>query len=487
MNAVAPIASPGAIVDVAATIKEAGKLFDKRDYQAALLLSSGAYEQAKAGANYAAKVKASQQLVGKARQMQADALKIESYCYVAIANAVDEAQSKGRLAKPGRKSNVQGLDIFTLEDVGIDRRRLLEARKLRDAERDRPGFINQVVEGRIALGLEPSRANLRAAIGTSSATNAERGDNFYQTPPEAMQTLIALEGFASVVLDPSVGKGASSRPLEEAGYDVMVSDLVDRGYVTMAGKPQAVGDFLLSMPPEGDAPDICSNPPYGAVLNAFVAHALKVWKPRKMALLLNLNFQCGFADDDRNFVMDENPPARIYVFKRRLPMMHREGWDGPTASSRMNTAWFIWELQTDETYGDVTVTRRVDWMDFVDADAIEPGEGGHAGDIAFREDFTRETPRRSLDERVADERARALIWAAEQESFDAVELRRGISRRPSTAEGLISALHSEGLIRPSGEIERWTVSDNGWLALKATAGLLIASPYDLSEVLHAGT
>lgn len=71
--------------------------------------------------------------------------------------------------------------------------------------------------------------------------------------------------------------------------------------------------------------------------------------------LLNLNFLCGFADDDRNFVMDDCPPARVYVFKRRLPMMHRDGWDGNKASSRMNTAWFVWERDEAGNYGSATI------------------------------------------------------------------------------------------------------------------------------------
>ncbi|WP_246752721.1 hypothetical protein [Sinorhizobium sp. BG8] len=98
-----------------------------------------------------------------------------------------------------------------------------------------------------------------------------------------------------------------------------------------------------------------------------MAHALRVHRPGKMALLLNLNFLAGFYDPDRTFVMDECSPARIYVFKRRLPMMHRDGWDGPTASSRMNTAWFIWERDEGGSYGDRTEIRRVDWKDYVPA------------------------------------------------------------------------------------------------------------------------
>ena len=66
-----------------------------------------------------------------------------------------------------------------------------------------------------------------------------------------------------------------------------------------------------------------------------------------MAALLNLNFMTGFDDPDRVFLMEACPPSRIYVFSRRLPMMHRDGWTGPTASSQMNTAWYVWERNDD--------------------------------------------------------------------------------------------------------------------------------------------
>ncbi|WP_320188884.1 ParB/RepB/Spo0J family partition protein (plasmid) [Agrobacterium rosae] len=216
------------------------------------------------------------------------------------------------------------------------------------------------------------RENLRAAVGTATATKEERGPNLYETPPEAMHALLALENFSMTVLEPACGRGAIVRMLEWAGYEVALSDLVDYGTANKHGELQKVQDFLASQPPSSGSYDIVGNPPYGGSMNAFIAHALRVYKPRKMALLLNWNAYSGFADDDRNFVMDECPPARIYQFKRRLPMMHRDGWDGNIATSRMNTAWFVWEMQDDGSYGDCTVARRIDWKDYMPSDAAMP-------------------------------------------------------------------------------------------------------------------
>lgn len=466
--------------ELVSTIKRAQALLDDGDAQAALMLSSGAYDQAKAAGAYAARVKASRSLVDKARRLQADALKIEALSYCAMADAVDEGQASGAISRGGRPKTVDGDDSFTLVDAGIDRDNLYQARKLRNAERANPGFVDDVIEARLSEGLEPSRASLKKAaghaIGTKTATKDERGDDLYETPAEAIRALLALESFSGNVLEPSVGRGAILKPLENAGYTVSISDAVDRGIVTKDGVCQSVGDFCAMRGPSrlwAFGADIVTNPPYG-IANAYIAHALREFRPGKMAMLLNLNFLAGFDDPDRCFVMDENPPSRIYVFTRRLPMMHRDGWDGPKASSQMNTAWFVWEQNRDGTYGQgYPQIIRIDWQAFEHAEPLAPGEGGHASPLTLdpEEDFTRETPRKTLDERVDEERARALIWISEQDGFTDGVMRRGLGLRPSTVEAIISEFSERGYIAHFDDV--WRVTEDGWLALKACAGAVL--------------
>tara|TARA_R110002020_G_scaffold471284_1_gene698244 strand:- start:34338 stop:35891 length:1554 start_codon:yes stop_codon:yes gene_type:complete len=468
--------------DLVAIVEHARALLDAGDVENALKLSAVAYDQAKSAAGSAERVKASRVLVDKARRLQADALKIESMSYVAMADAADDAQSKGHLSRGRPSEKVPDEDHFTLEDVGVDKRRLHEARKLRNAVRAEPDFVERVVETRMSEGLEPSRAALKKAaghaVGTKTATKDERGDDLYETPIEAMRTLLALESFGLNVLEPSVGRGAILRPLEDAGYQVTISDLVDRGTATRDGECQGVGDFLLSSAEGGDDDerwDIVTNPPYG-VANAYAAHALREHKPRKMALLLNLNFLCGFDDPDRCFVMDECPPSRVYVFTRRLPMMHRDGWEGNKASSQMNTAWFVWERQEDGGYGSgYPQIIRVDWKAYETAAPLAPGAGGNVaplGFVAARDEFERETPRKTVDERVDEERARALVWIAEQDGFDAGSLRRGIGCRPLVADALIADFSDRGLI--ASDEAGWRLTPEGWAILEEKAALLLA-------------
>ena len=482
-GAMIPVASGSELV---ASVEFCRALLDDGDFKSALLLSGGIYEQQRAKANYATKVKASRHLIDGARRMQAEAVKIESLSYIAMANAVDDAQAKGEISRGGRPKTVIAENSFTLDEVGVDRQQLHVARQLRNAVLAEPEFIDRVVESRLAEGLEPSRGSLKKeaghAIGTKSASKEERGDQLYETPEEATKTLLALESFSAVVKEPAVGRGAILRVVEAAGYDAIISDLRDREVVTQHGELQQVGDFLQSKPGETVGTDIVTNPPYGDVANAFLAHALRVHKPRKMAALLNLNFMCGFDDPDRVFLMHDNPPSRVYIFSRRLPMMHRDGWEGPKASSQMNTAWYVWERNDDGSYGlgnGTFETIRVDWERYQSAPLLAPGIGGHVGPIVFDyhdddEDFTRTTPRKTLDERVDEERARALIWAAEHDGFDSIELRRGIGVRPSTADALIETMRSAGHVRAADEAGRWIVTDDGWLALQATAGAVLA-------------
>jgi hypothetical protein len=347
--------------EVLAAGEKAGLVYDAAKRAARLQKAKGAHDE----------------LIAATYRVQADSLEIESLAKRRLADEYDAAQARGEVGKKGQRSDLvpAGNKVATAEDVGLTRKQVFESRQIRDAIEQDPGIVRRALDQMLAAGAEPTRAglkratNLRAAIGTDTATKAERGNNLYETPIEAMRTLLALEGFQGNVLEPACGRGAILRPLEDAGYEVVLSDLVDYETHDRHGEVQQVADFL-AVDAYPARPDIVTNPPYGDVLNAFVAHALKVHRPRKMALLLNLNFLCGTEDDDRNFAMNagQNPPARIWVFSRRLPMMHRDGWEGPEASSRMNTAWFVWE----EGFSGRTGIERVDWKDFQDRPALKP-------------------------------------------------------------------------------------------------------------------
>lgn len=224
-----------------------------------------------------------------------------------------------------------------------------------------------------------SRASLRAAVGTRSASKEDRGNNLYETPDVGTAVVLGLEEFLPLIVEPFCGRGAIVRVLEAAGHEVVLSDLVDYGTTDRHGQLQRVGDFMAATHADvqqwtgGDDFDLISNPPYGDALGTCIAHALLEIRPRKMALLLNLNWLCGYVDHSRNTVLDRLTPARCILNARRLPFMHRDGWDGKKASSQMNTAWVIWERDGHGGYsGDFRLSRAV-WSDFtVPAMAEDP-------------------------------------------------------------------------------------------------------------------
>ena len=103
-------------------------------------------------------------------------------------------------------------------------------------------------------------------------------DQFFRTPPEATQALLAKEMFTPVVLEPACGDGAMSRVLQAAGHEVHSSDLVDRGY-------GLGGIDFLSMRRDQIAPcefSVVTNPPF-KLLGEFAEHALALGA-RKVAL-----------------------------------------------------------------------------------------------------------------------------------------------------------------------------------------------------------
>jgi len=57
-------------------------------------------------------------------------------------------------------------------------------------------------------------------------------------------------------------------------------------------------------------------------------------------MLLRLAF---LESERRSSILENCGLARVHVFRKRLPMMHRHGWQGPRASSSIPFAWFVWD------------------------------------------------------------------------------------------------------------------------------------------------
>jgi hypothetical protein len=176
---------------------------------------------------------------------------------------------------------------------------------------------------------------------------ADRGLDLYETPAEAVQALLRVEQIPHRIWEPAAGRGAIVRELRSAGHEVIASDIADYGDPThFAGR-----DFLL----ERKAPDWCecilTNPPF-RIVEQFTAHALD------LCPLVILRLRLAFLESERRCgILEGRGLARVHVFRKRLPMMHRAGWEGRKANSGMAFGWFVW----DRSHAGPTTIHRISW------------------------------------------------------------------------------------------------------------------------------
>lgn len=180
---------------------------------------------------------------------------------------------------------------------------------------------------------------------------SERGDDLYETPPEAVFALLSagvLPPAPSLIWEPACGPGSIVRVLRAAGYPVLATDLVDYG---SGDQDAARRDFLFERAaPEGLAA-IVTNPPYKNAA-AFAARAIEL--APLVVMLLRLQFLEGVG---RSALLDGGQLAKVLVFRDRLPMMHRAGWTGPIATSSTAFAWFVWKRD----HSGPAIVERLSW------------------------------------------------------------------------------------------------------------------------------
>lgn len=156
-------------------------------------------------------------------------------------------------------------------------------------------------------------------------------DDFYPTWPAATGVLLRHETFDGPIWEPACGDGAMSRVLEAAGYEVVSTDLIDRGY------GEGGRDFLMEWSPL--APNIVTNPPFRWAVE-FAERALML-TTGKVALFLRLAFLEG---QERGAWFKTVPLARVYVMSRRVPMQKgRLANEDELGGGGLAFAWFVFE------------------------------------------------------------------------------------------------------------------------------------------------
>ena len=187
---------------------------------------------------------------------------------------------------------------------------------------------------------------LSLATGSLKAPLKVRKDDLYETPEVATRALLRCEDLPHRIWEPACGRGAIARVLEGADHFVHATDLVSYGYGT-GGR-----DFLLELEPPTGFDCIVTNPPF-KLATEFIEHALAL-VPRvvilaRLALLESVR---------RTKILDGGDLARVHVFRKRLPFMHRDGYEGPkNSNSGMAFAWFV----LDKAHSGPTELRRISW------------------------------------------------------------------------------------------------------------------------------
>lgn len=176
--------------------------------------------------------------------------------------------------------------------------------------------------------------SLIARTGDKAAALSVRKDDLYETPPEAIAALMAAEKLPEVIWEPACGPGAIVRVLRGAGHMVYATDLVD---YDSPDQDEAGWDFLMEHQLPLGVQGIVMNPPFKNATE-FAEKALALC-PR-VYMLGRTNF---LESQKRAAVLDGGDLARVLIFRNRLPMMHRAGWNGKKSGNSMSFAWFVWE------------------------------------------------------------------------------------------------------------------------------------------------
>ncbi|QDC11262.1 hypothetical protein FHY55_19385 [Oceanicola sp. D3] len=170
------------------------------------------------------------------------------------------------------------------------------------------------------------------------------------TPPEPTRALISAElgaiaGIGGPIWEPAVGGGHMARVLSGAGFEVLGSDIVDRGHPGVL-----LRSFYDFSPDQALAPIIITNPPYCEVSAKghcrWLRHCLEM-QPRYLALLLSAEWPFA-RQNGMDALLAEHPYSIEYKICWKIDF---RGLGNPA----QRNSWFVWR----EGWAGEPVTRRL--------------------------------------------------------------------------------------------------------------------------------
>lgn len=169
-------------------------------------------------------------------------------------------------------------------------------------------------------------------IGATAFANESREENdFYATPPLAVQELLDRESFRKTILEPCVGMGHIAYVLKDNGYNVVAQDIIDRGFPNTTIK-----DFMCM---KHNNLDIVTNPPY-KMAGQFIEHAMNISEEgTKIAMFLKLTF---LESVSRKTMFEKYPMKTLWVCSQRRSCA-KDGDFKKYNSGAVANGWYIWE------------------------------------------------------------------------------------------------------------------------------------------------
>lgn len=208
-----------ALIDKAAhalaSAKTSGEVLEARD------MARAAYDAAKSAARIARAKEAHDAIIAAVYRAQGDAARIEARAKIRLADEYDAAQARGEVAKRGKPVNVPDWNILpTAADVGLGRKDIHEARTLRDAEQASPGIVDRVIDGRVEMGVEPTKAAIKKAAEVATGKHVRgtfgTGENEWYTPQEYVEA--ARKTLGHFDLDPASSEHANTHHVRALNF-----------------------------------------------------------------------------------------------------------------------------------------------------------------------------------------------------------------------------------------------------------------------------
>jgi hypothetical protein len=153
---------------------------------------------------------------------------------------------------------------------------------------------------------------------------------FYVEPAWCSKRLFEVEPFTDPITEPCCGFGRIAESARAAGYSVIATDLIDRGYPRFDG----IADFLQC---NGRVANIVCNPPYD-LCRAFVEHALKVASGKIAMIWLARRLNASRW-------LEDTPLARIYLLTPRpsMPPGSVIAAGEKPGGGKQDFVWVVWD------------------------------------------------------------------------------------------------------------------------------------------------